>query len=131
MRLEDETQYDKVGTMRRAIAELDSKTRIVVERARSHRLQADVYDITQFDESVTSMGHTSVLGTGASSDGISAFAGDLGTTDTALDAELFGSWLETQFFDFGVSHAEAVPTAGKENPNFDGVVAEFLKQSWF
>ncbi|KAH8907644.1 hypothetical protein BR93DRAFT_865622, partial [Coniochaeta sp. PMI_546] len=32
VRLEDETQYDKVGTMRRAIAELDSKTRIVVER---------------------------------------------------------------------------------------------------
>ncbi|OIW30719.1 hypothetical protein CONLIGDRAFT_289013 [Coniochaeta ligniaria NRRL 30616] len=130
-RLEDETQLDNLGGMRRAIVELDSKTRIVVERAQSRRLQADGFDIAQFDASFASMDPASFLGATNSSDDNSTFPGALGPTDSALDAELFGSWMEAQFFDVGAAHAEAALPAGKENPDFHGVVAEFLKQSWF
>lgn len=131
VRLEDETQLDKLGTMRRAIAELDSKTRIVVDKARSRHLQTDGFDIAGLDGAPTSMDPGSVLGISTTSDDSSSFAGGLGLTDATLDAELFGSWLEAQYFDVGISHAEAASPAGKEAPNFDGVVAEFLKQSWF
>jgi hypothetical protein len=131
VRLEDETQYENVGTMRRAIAELDSKTRIVVERAQRHRLQADAFDIAHLDDSFTSMDPASVFRADTSGHESSTFGGDFGSANTTLDAELFGSWLEAQYFDVGVSYAESAPPAGKENPDFDGVVAEFLKQSWF
>lgn len=130
-RLEEETQHDGMGTMRRTIAELDAKTQIVVEKARSHRLQASAFGLGNSDPTFAFLDPILIHGTGASSGDDHAFAGDFGSANAVLDAELFGSWLETQFFDVGASLAESAPSSGKANPNFDGVVAEFLKQSWF
>lgn len=126
-RLEEESAHEDLRTMRMAIAELDSKTRIVIDRARSHHLLA------QLDGNFNSMDPISFLDSGTSTDDSSAFAGDFVFNNTAMDTELFGSLLENQFFDTGVSRVDSALLDGKETPNFDSVVAVFLRQprSWF
>ncbi|KAB5546938.1 fungal-specific transcription factor [Coniochaeta sp. 2T2.1] len=135
-RLEDGTGNAHVTTMHRAIAELDSKTRIVIDRARSNRLQADSngnpFVGGAFDDSF--MDPAYIPGTGSNSEESAFAAGAFASSGSALDAELFGSWMEAQLFDASVSYAETAPAAGaggQPKPNFDGVVATFLKQSWF
>jgi hypothetical protein len=130
-RLVQETGNDQLEVMRTAIAELDSKTRTVVERARSHRLQGEPFDVSHFDPGFAPTDPISLMDIGIRSVDDLALIGGESAANTALDTELFSSWLETQYFDVGVSLAESAHHAEKDTPDFEGVVATFLKQSWF
>lgn len=133
-RIVDETQNESMAKMRNACVELDANTRIVVERAQSRSLRANAIDqeIVEFsgglisnDQGLTldSNGH----GTGASD---SEFFGAMGLANEALDPELFASWLDEQFYST-VSPRPGYHDPLPADPNFDPVVAEFIKQRWF
>jgi hypothetical protein len=128
-RLVDETHNEKVASMRVACAELVSKAQIVVDRARSRRLQDDLFDVDQFDGFLATADPAHALGTAASGSDAAQFFQRFTISSGGLDPDLFDNWLDnTQFFD---AQVPLTAIANEKNPSFGGVVSALMKSTWY